>query len=157
MSVSIVLQNPSNFKDLPEKGDLQKWCEAGLEGFDSETISIVIRVVDIDESAELNLGFRDKDGPTNILSFPDELPDFIAQLPEIKLQTKHLGDLIICEPIVRQEASQQNKTLEQHWAHLIIHGMLHLQGYDHIKEKDANVMENLEIKLMKRLGFDNPY
>ena len=92
-----------------------------------------------------------------MLSFPDELPAFMAELPEIKEQPRHLGDLIICEPLVTEEARQQNKTIEQHWVHLIVHGILHLQGYDHIEDDEAEIMEGLEINILKQLGVNNPY
>lgn len=157
MPVLIDLQNPHGFNDLPDISKVNNWCEASVLSASDKVQSVVIRIVDIAESADLNTEFRQKEEPTNILSFPDDLPDFMAELPEIREQPKHLGDLIICEPLLKKEAFQQNKILEQHWAHLIVHGILHLQGYDHMKDDDAAIMENLEIKILKRLGFNDPY
>ena len=128
-----------------------------LKDEENLSVSVVVRVVDAEESANLNADFRQKTGPTNVLSFPDELPAFMAELPEIKEQPRHLGDLIICEPLVTEEARQQNKTIEQHWVHLIVHGILDFQGYDHIEDDEAEIMEGLEINILKKLGVNNPY
>ena len=157
MPVLIDLQNPHGFNDLPKLSEVKTWVEAALIRDDEQDKSIVVRVVDTAESAALNSDFRHKDGPTNVLSFPNDLPEFMAEIPELKQQPKHLGDLIICQPLVTEEALQQNKTPQQHWAHLIVHGILHLQGYDHINDHDAEIMESLEIKILKQLGFNNPY
>lgn len=110
---------------------------------------MTIRIVDEDEIAQLNQQYRNKKGPTNILSFPYK-----------SAASKHnllQGDLVIRGPVVLQEANIQNKTAESHWAHLVIHGTLHLLGYDHISEDDANTMENIEIGILKLFGFANPY
>ena len=157
MTAVVDLQNPCDFEDLPNMADIQRWIEAALIDVDNQPVSIVVRVVDAVESAALNVDFRQKYGPTNVLSFPDELPAFMAEIPEIKEQPQHLGDLVICEPLVKEEACQQNKATEQHWAHLIVHGILHLQGYDHIDDDEAEIMESLEIKILKQLGVNNPY
>ncbi len=155
----IDLQNPCGFNGLPDIDDLETWSESSYTGknSDKQTFSLVIRVVDKEESALLNSSYRNKEGATNILSFSNDLPDFMAEIPEIKEQPQHLGDLVICEPILKNEAIKQNKTLQQHWAHLIIHGVLHLQGYDHINDDDTLEMETLEIKILEQLNFDNPY
>jgi probable rRNA maturation factor len=157
MTVLVDLQNSCGFKGLPNIEDLQRWIEVALKDEENQAVSVVVRVVDAAESAALNADFRQKTGPTNVLSFPDELPAFMAKIPEIKEQPKHLGDLIICEPLVTEEARQQNKSIEQHWAHLIVHGTLHLQGYDHIEDDEAEIMEGLEINILKQLGVNNPY
>jgi len=115
----------------------------------TETKECTIRVVDRPESAELNGQYRDKQGATNVLSFPFEAP--------IEIDIDLLGDLVICAPLVVDEAKQQNKTVEMHWNHLIVHGCLHLLGYDHINDEDADKMEGIERQVMKKLGYSDPY
>jgi probable rRNA maturation factor len=105
--------------------------------------------VDEKESTELNETYRLKSGPTNILSFPVEIPE------EIELNL--LGDLVICAPVLEKEALEQNKALLNHWAHIVIHGVLHLMGYDHIEDDEAELMEGKEITLLSHLGIKNPY
>jgi len=107
------------------------------------------QVFDTLESAELKAQYRDKQGATNVLSFPFESP--------VEIEIDLLGDLVICAPLVIEEANQQNKTLTMHWSHLIAHGCLHLLGYDHIDDEDAREMEALECQIMKKLGFPDPY
>jgi len=144
--IHVELQNASATTVPPEKHDLTHWAEAALK---RECAEIVIRMVDKEESAELNRQYRNKPGPTNVLSFPFEPPPGIS--------TDILGDLAICAPIVEQEAEEQGKSLMAHWAHMVVHGVLHLQGYDHIDEDEAVIMESEEIAIMNRLGFPNPY
>lgn len=144
----ITLQNPAHYKNIPSRYYFQRWVNLALDGR-KNGIEITIRIVNVKESAQLNQDYRGKIGPTNILSFPFELPDGIV--------SPLLGDLIICAPIVAKEAKLQNKLELAHWAHLVIHGILHLLGYDHIKNKDAIIMESIEIELLNQLGFDNPY
>ncbi len=136
---------------LPSVEDFQRWTDIALcEAGDAE---VVIRLVDEAESRELNHQYRGKNKSTNVLSFPMELPDELAAtVDEIML-----GDLVICAPVVAREAAEQNKPLHAHWAHMVIHGMLHLQGYDHIADDEAAEMEGLEIKLLQQLGMANPY
>jgi probable rRNA maturation factor len=110
---------------------------------------MVIRIVDEDESAQLNETYRHKSGATNVLSFPFDVPEGI----ELNL----LGDLVICAPVLSREADTQNKTIMAHWAHIIIHGTLHLLGYDHIDDVDAQEMEEKEIALLQTLSISNPY
>ena len=105
--------------------------------------------VDEAESHELNLTYRGKDKPTNVLSFPFEAP------PGIEMPL--LGDLIICRQVVEQEAKEQQKPLEAHWAHMVVHGSLHLLGYDHIEDNEAEEMESLETEIMLALGYEDPY
>ena len=138
----------------PSAEEFERWIThvlAQVSDLDQAVpIEIGIRLVDKQESAELNSAFRKKTGPTNILSFPyNESP---AGLPVYLL-----GDLVICAPLVAEEAHQQNKPLLAHWAHLTVHGTLHLLGYDHIADDDAADMEALEIELLSELGFANPY
>lgn len=139
--------------DLPSEGDFQTWAEAALKGIvDEAEMSIVI--VDNDESQALNSQYRGKDKPTNVLSFPFEIPEELAQFEEIG---HPIGDLIICAPVVAQEAIDQNKPLMHHWAHMVVHGCLHLMGYDHIKDDEAEVMESLERQILATLGINDPY
>jgi probable rRNA maturation factor len=132
----------------PNEAQIQVWIDAALEDVNQDT-EIVIRIVDEAESAQLNEQYRHKKGPTNILSFPFEVPDGI----ELNL----LGDLVICAPVVAREASEQHKPLGHHWAHIVVHGVLHLLGYDHIDDGEAEQMEGKEIEILKKLNIDNPY
>ena len=132
---------------LPDENILQQWAEVALLG--QADAQLGIRIVDDVESQMLNRDYRGKDRPTNVLSFPMELPE--------ELDLPILGDLVICAPVVAREAEQQDKSLQAHWAHMVIHGVLHLQGYDHIADDEAEEMEALEIRLLQQLGFANPY
>jgi len=145
------LQIVTESGDLPEQQHFQIWLDAALaeielDGADTE---VVIRLVDDAESGQLNQQYRHKAGPTNILSFPFEAP------PGLELDL--LGDLVICAPLLAREAQQQNKPLLHHWAHITVHGVLHLLGYDHINEQDAEEMEALEIDILHKLNIANPY
>ena len=132
---------------VPGPAAFEGWVAAA--GFPSESSELSIRIVDEAESQALNETYRQKSGPTNVLSFPCELP---AGVPQTLL-----GDLVLCAPLVEREAAQQGKAVEAHWAHLVIHGLLHLRGFDHENEADAMVMESLEIEILARLGLPNPY
>ncbi|MFI3155926.1 MAG: rRNA maturation RNase YbeY [Methylococcaceae bacterium] len=132
----------------PDQQQIQLWVDAALEGYDQDT-EIVVRIVDEQESAELNEQYRHKSGPTNILSFPLDVPEGI--------QLDLLGDLVICAPVLEKEALQQDKLLTHHWAHIIVHGVLHLLGYDHIDDDEAELMENKEIAILNKLNINNPY
>ncbi|MBB5322096.1 rRNA maturation RNase YbeY [Marinobacter oulmenensis] len=145
--LTVDLQDAFEGPGTPTEIQIQSWAGAAWLGdHDSE---VTVRIVDSDESRELNHQYRGKDKPTNVLSFPFEAPEGIT--------VALAGDLVICAPVVEQEARDQHKDPEAHWAHMVVHGMLHLQGYDHIEDKDAEVMEALEIRLLAQLGFDNPY
>ncbi|MEY4767623.1 MAG: hypothetical protein RL637_262 [Pseudomonadota bacterium] len=144
----IDLQIATEIKVLPQLSDFQTWVDLALADQD-QIFEIVIRLVDKAESAQLNQAYRHKTGATNILSFPFEVPEGI----ELNL----LGDLIICAPLVAEEAQIQHKPLLHHWAHLVIHGILHLRGYDHQQEAEALLMESLEINLLHQLTIANPY
>jgi probable rRNA maturation factor len=132
----------------PEEAQFQLWADTVLADLNRDT-EIVVRIVDEQESAELNECYRHKRGATNILSFPVEIPEGI----DLNL----LGDLVVCAPVVEREAAQQGKPLEHHWAHLIIHGILHLLGYDHLDDEQAEQMESREITLLQKLNINNPY
>lgn len=135
---------------LPEFEQLEQWAKAALAGRTSfAEPELTIRLVQIEESHALNFEYRGKDKPTNVLSFPFEAP------PEVPIEL--LGDLVICAPVVNQEANEQHKPAINHWAHMVIHGCLHLLGYDHIKDDEADIMENLERQIMATLGFPDPY
>ncbi len=131
-------------------------CAAQAYSGDSVHGSAVLRIVGREEAQELNRDYREKDYATNILSFPSDFGD----LPEGVLDEEeagYLGDLVVCADVVYDEAQQQQKTLANHWAHLVIHGVLHLQGYDHIEDQEAQIMESLEVKLLSELGVPDPY
>ncbi|SIS43291.1 probable rRNA maturation factor [Thalassolituus maritimus] len=135
---------------LPTEEQLTLWASTALKGrTDFEEPELTIRLTDEEESQALNSEYRGKDKPTNVLSFPFEMP------PGIPLEL--LGDLVICVGVVEQEAREQAKTTEAHWAHMVIHGCLHLLGYDHIKDDEAEEMEALERDLLASLGYPDPY
>lgn len=149
MSNHIDLQLACDAKELPSLALFQRWADAALTAVTDKTFELTIRLVNVEESQQLNSQYRQKDKPTNVLSFPFEVPDGI----ELNL----LGDLVVCVQVVEQEAKEQNKALFDHWAHMIIHGCLHLLGYDHINDDDAEEMEALEIKVLAELAISNPY
>lgn len=140
----IYLQNESKNANVPKKKDFKKW--ANLSILKNKNAQITIRLVPESESQNLNAQFRQKDAPTNVLSFPYENTAKIV-----------CGDLAICPAIVEKEAQEQGKALFSHYAHLTIHGILHLQGFDHETESDAKQMESLEIQLLQSLAIPNPY
>jgi len=140
----------ADHKGLPTEEQLTLWAEAALAGRTSfAEPELTIRLTDEEESQELNSEYRGKDKPTNVLSFPFEAP------PEVPIEL--LGDLIICVAVVEREAQEQDKTSEAHWAHMVIHGCLHLLGYDHIKDDEAEEMEALERTILASLGYPDPY
>jgi probable rRNA maturation factor len=148
MSIDLDLQIACDDENLPSQAFFQRVVENVLQPY-QKPFELTIRLVTPEESAQLNGQYRQKPKPTNVLSFPFEAP------PEISLPL--LGDLVICANVVANEAKEQNKTLEAHWAHMVTHGCLHLLGYDHINEPDAQEMESLEISLLAQLGYDDPY
>ena len=135
-------------QNLPTEEQIMQWLNVILPQF-MDNAEITIRIVDEQESQQLNNTYRHKDKPTNVLSFPFESP--------IEIEVPLLGDLIICKQVVEAEAKEQDKSLTSHWAHMIVHGCLHLLGYDHILDEEAEEMENIEIDIMQQLGFNNPY
>lgn len=134
--------------NLPTKSDFQHWLDAVLSQFPAKS-EVTIRLVDYAESRKLNLTYRGKDKSTNVLSFPFEAP------PEIELPL--LGDLVICRQVVEHEAVEQHKSPQAHWAHMVVHGTLHLLGYNHIIDDEAEEMESLETEIMQKLGYLDPY
>ncbi len=139
--------------DIPDRAVLKQWVELALDALDKAgTVSVSLSVVDEEESRRLNREYRDQDRPTNVLSFPMEFD--AAPPPDEPLL---LGDIAICGPVVAREAREQHKPVEDHWAHMVIHGVLHLAGFDHEDDADAEVMEQLEKKILARGGVADPY
>jgi probable rRNA maturation factor len=152
--LNLELQNASEVDDIPELSQMQHWLQEALKQSDAVSdTALTVRVVDAAEGLALNQTWRGKAYPTNVLSFPFEIPE---GLPPEALEP-YLGDLVVCAPVVRQEAMAQNKALNAHWAHLLTHGLLHLLGYDHQTESDAIIMESLETKIVTGLGYLPPY
>lgn len=147
MNLVIEVDSASS-EPAPEEGDLRSWISAALGDRQLDT-EISLRLVDIEEMSQLNQRYRNKSGPTNVLSFPADLP------PELELPL--LGDIVICSPVVRAEAADQGKSEKAHWAHMTVHGTLHLLGYDHIVEDEAQVMEALETTILATLNYPCPY
>jgi len=145
----IDVQYASQEPDLPHRSLLTTWVNSALETEDKFDAELTIRIVDESEAKQLNKRWRQRPFPTNVLSFPFECPPGV----DIPL----LGDIVICAPLVAREAAEQQKSPYAHWAHLIIHGTLHLLGYDHISDQDAQIMENLEVQILHDLGYPNPY
>ena len=133
--------------DVPEPELLQSWAKAAYLGETPAVASLLVTTAD--EVQSLNKQYRNKDKPTNVLSFPMESP--------AEIDVSLLGDIVLCAPVIKQEAEQQSRSEVSHWAHMVVHGMLHLQGYDHIDNDDAEQMEKLEIEILSQLGFANPY
>ena len=133
--------------DVPEPGLLQAWAAAAYLGDTPAVVSLLVTTAD--EVQSLNKQYRDKDKPTNVLSFPMQSPE--------EIDVSLLGDIVLCASVIKQEAQQQSKSELSHWAHMVVHGMLHLQGYDHIDNGDAEQMEQLEIDILDQLGFASPY
>lgn len=158
MSITVDLQVASTADNIPPSSLFTDWVSAVLDRSIQPNINIrnatpeaelSIRIVDKAESQTLNRDYRQKDKPTNVLSFPADIPEWV--------DTPLLGDLVICAPIVAEEATEQQKTPDAHWAHMVIHGVLHLLGYDHIDDDEANEMESIETQLLAALGFPSPY
>lgn len=148
MSIAVDVQYAIDAAGLPAEGDFSRWVETVLKDrkVDGE---VCIRIVDAEESQSLNAEYRGKDKSTNVLSFPFEVP------PGIPVTL--LGDLVICAEVVATEAEEQEKALFDHWAHMVVHGTLHLLGFDHINDDDAEEMEALERTLLARLNIADPY
>ncbi|MBK1644091.1 rRNA maturation RNase YbeY [Thiocapsa imhoffii] len=153
MHLKLDLQRASVLTGLPDDGAFERWVQAALEGR-REHAELTIRMVNAAESASLNQTYRGRPGPTNVLSFPFDAP---AGVPMGDSIHDLLGDLVICADVVAREAQEQEKSAEAHWAHLVVHGVLHLLGHDHQDEADAVVMEDLETRILDALGFPSPY
>ena len=137
--------------DDPGSERISSWADAVIQRMgEGESTEVCIRLVDAEESAVLNSRFRGQNKPTNVLSFGADvsLPESIE---------RYLGDIVICSPVVQQEAGTQNKCLHDHYAHMVVHGMLHLYGFDHADPAEADAMENIEREILSRLGIKDPY
>ncbi|AZS51221.1 rRNA maturation RNase YbeY [Entomomonas moraniae] len=148
-SIEVDLQLVSGDAYIPDESLFVQWCKAAILPY-QESAELTIRVVDEEEGLALNSAYRQKDYATNVLSFPADLPDEFLDIPL-------LGDLIICAPVVRKEAEQQQKAIEAHWAHMVTHGCLHLLGFDHEDQEDAIEMESIEQALLMEQGYPDPY
>jgi probable rRNA maturation factor len=144
---SVEVQYAVAGETLPPPNAIRRWAAHALQG--GAGVELVVRIVDEAEMTALNGRYRGKSGPTNVLSFPCELPPGV--------ESGLIGDVVICAPVVAEEAIRQGKPPEAHWAHLVMHGVLHLQGYDHHHDREARVMEVLETRLLEGLGFSDPY
>jgi probable rRNA maturation factor len=146
----ITIQYAADRKLAPVKKLLCHWAEQAL-GHVKDDTELTIRIVDIYEMTALNETYRKKTGPTNVLSFPADIPAMAADDYPL------LGDIVICAAVVNREAEEQHKPQQAHWAHMVVHGVFHLLGHDHEQEDEATIMEALEIKVLQTLGFSNPY
>ena len=150
MNVQVDIQNASA-EPVPDEDDIRSWIAAALDeaSDDPGEREVSVRIVDEPEMTTLNGQYRNKPRPTNVLSFPSDIP--------AELELPLLGDIVICAPVVRSEAAEQGKTLQAHWAHMTVHGSLHLLGYDHIDDDEAELMEALEARVLAGLGLPCPY
>jgi len=148
MKVNVDIENVSSCKNIPDEIFFRRWVSASLSS-QKKPLEVAIRVINEDESAALNYRFRKKNVATNVLSFPADLPE--------SLNFPLLGDLAICAQVVAREADEQNKGLDAHWAHIIIHGSLHLIGFDHEDDADAEKMEKMETQILSEFYFPSPY
>lgn len=148
MSITVDYQIVTETPNLPSLTNVNRWVKAAVR-LHLKNAAVTVRIVDTEEGTTLNRQFRQQDKPTNVLSFPSEIPE--------KLNNHFLGDLVLCAPVIRREAAEQHKAEAAHWAHMIVHGCLHLLGFDHIKSSEAEKMERLEINILRVLGCQNPY
>lgn len=148
MTNYVDIQVACTSEDPPDEDSIRRWVDAAIRD-ERKSAELSVRIVENDESQALNEQYRDANGPTNVLSFP-----FEAQIPE---PLDLIGDLVICAPVVATEAKQQHKDLEAHWAHMTVHGVLHLLGYTHNNDQDALIMESLETEILQGLGYPPPY
>jgi len=145
--IELEVQRLVDDPQIPDDACFRGWVESVLG--EQGPCAVNLRVVDLAEGWALNREWREKDSATNVLSFPADMPEVDG--------ARILGDVVLCAPVIEQEASEQGKSLDAHWAHLVIHGLLHLLGFDHITGKQATAMETREIEFLGRLGFSNPY
>jgi len=148
LPVDVVMQVQTECASLPTETDFVRWLSETLQD-NTACLEVVVRIVDEAESADLNQTYRSKQGPTNVLSFPFDAP--------AEVENNLLGDLVICAPVIEREALQQGKKVEAHWAHMAVHGGLHLQGYEHQTDAQAEEMESLETEILTGMGYAAPY
>ena len=152
MQAEVEIQRATTDIKTPDDEQFQLWIDSIPAPQDLE-FSLSIRIVEEPEAQRFNLDYRNRDYATNVLSFPAELPEGLP----LDIRQSQLGDLLICAPVVVREASEQQRPEADHWAHLTIHGVLHLLGYQHEQDDEAVVMESLEIEILKKLGISDPY
>jgi probable rRNA maturation factor len=154
MNAIVEISNDCSDHWVPEAAHCQQWIQSALDAASlANPYCVSLRFVDLAVGGDLNNQYRGREKATNVLSFPAQIPPGFSS----PLDYSPLGDIVLCPPLIEQEAEQQGKTLPAHWAHLLIHGLLHLVGYDHDSDDDAESMEKLEIDALERLGFPNPY
>jgi probable rRNA maturation factor len=146
----ITVQRAAIDNSTPRVAQLKQWAKAVLQNKTSSA-ELTIRIVGKDEMTMLNSTYRQKHKPTNVLSFPFEMP------LGVEIDMPILGDIVICAEVIQEEAIAQHKAVEAHWAHMVVHGTLHLLGFDHEKDDEAEIMETEEVAILKKLGFSNPY
>jgi len=147
ISDDLISELSESGEDVPEPELIQTWATAAYLAESPAVASVYVTTAE--EIQQLNKQYRDKDKPTNVLSFPMQSP--------ANIDVCLLGDIALCPSVIEDEAKQQSKTAKSHWAHMVVHGMLHLQGYDHVEDDDAKKMEQLEVDILYQLGFSNPY
>lgn len=149
MNYQIDIEINSQHPLIPSQEKCEAWITAVLQHQKLNNAEVSIYVVDEDEGRQINRDYRGKDYATNVLSFPADIPEEVG--------VPLLGDLVICAPVIEREAKEQHKDINAHWAHMLVHGSLHLLGYDHMEETEADLMEELETRLLQQLGFPPPY
>ncbi len=154
-NIFVDLQIATGYKSLPTQEQIESWVAIAIGDREGE-FELSIRIVDAQEITQLNKEYRHKDKPTNVLSFPFAFEEEIGN-SDVDLEIPLLGDVVICAQVVECEAKEQQKQEIAHWAHMVVHGVLHLLGYDHIEDDEAEEMEALETKIISSLGFPNPY
>lgn len=148
MQLELAVQYASR-RGAPPRRAIRRWVEAALTDWRRRAVCVGVRIVNQTEGAVLNQRYRGRQGPTNVLSFPFEAP--------ARMRGALLGDLVICAPVVNREAREKGVSPESHWAHMVVHGIMHLRGYEHQSPHQAAIMERKEAAVLKRLGFDDPY
>lgn len=149
MAYQIDIESNSQSQLIPTLAELECWISAALQSQQFDDAEVSVYIVDEDEGQELNAQYRGKDYPTNVLSFTADIAEEVG--------VPLLGDLVVCAPVVEREAQEQSKTLQAHWAHMLVHGTLHLLGFDHIEDDEAEAMEALETQIVTGLGYPAPY
>jgi probable rRNA maturation factor len=152
MQAELEIRRATTSLNTPDDNQFQLWINA-IDVRQDKSFALSIRIVEEPEARQFNREYRNRDYATNILSFPVELPEGLP----VEVRQSLLGDLLICAPVVAREAREQKRPEADHWAHLTVHGILHLLGYDHEQDEAAIVMESLEIKILNKLGISDPY
>lgn len=159
VSALLDLQLACDNAGIPKVEDIQLWLDTLFLHQQITDMEMTIRIVDSEEIQQLNQQYRGKNKTTNVLSFPFEMPELSlpTNFDADESLSNFLGDIVICAQVIDQESEQQNKILKHHWAHMIVHGSLHLLGYDHVEEQEAQEMESIEIAILQKLAIDDPY